>query len=37
MAALILATHGRANAHELVVELADRVDSLVMMGRADDR
>jgi len=32
-AALILATHGRANAEELVVDLADRVDGLVVMGR----
>jgi LacI family transcriptional regulator len=32
-AVLILATHGRANADELVYELADRVDGLVVMGR----
>jgi LacI family transcriptional regulator len=32
-AALILATHGRANAEELVSDLADRVDGLVVMGR----
>jgi len=32
-AALILGTHGRANAEELVVDLADRVDGLVVMGR----
>ena len=32
-AVLILATHGRANADELVTDLADRVDGLVVMGR----
>jgi LacI family transcriptional regulator len=32
-AALILATHGRDNAEELVLDLADRVDGLVIMGR----
>jgi LacI family transcriptional regulator, galactose operon repressor len=32
-AVLILATHGRGNADELVTELADRVDGLVVMGR----
>jgi LacI family transcriptional regulator len=32
-AVLILATHGRANADELVSDLADRVDGLVVMGR----
>ena len=32
-AALILATHGRANAVELVADLADRVDGMVVMGR----
>lgn len=32
-AVLILATHGRANADGLVVDLADRVDGLVVMGR----
>ena len=32
-AVLILATHGRANADELVFDLADRVDGLVVMGR----
>jgi LacI family transcriptional regulator len=32
-AALILATHGRDNADELVADLADRVDGLVIMGR----
>ena len=32
-AALILATHGRDNAAELVRDLADRVDGLVVMGR----
>lgn len=35
-AVLILATHGRANADELVVDLADRVDGLVVMGRTVD-
>lgn len=33
LAVLILATHGRANADELVSDLADRVDGLVVMGR----
>lgn len=32
-AVLILATHGRSNAAELVGDLADRVDGLVVMGR----
>ncbi len=32
-AVLILATHGRENAGELVSDLADRVDGLVVMGR----
>jgi len=32
-AALILGTHERANAEELVIDLADRVDGLVVMGR----
>jgi LacI family transcriptional regulator, galactose operon repressor len=32
-AVLILATHGRGNAGELVSELADRVDGLIVMGR----
>ncbi|CAN5746566.1 LacI family DNA-binding transcriptional regulator [soil metagenome] len=32
-AVLILATHGRDNASELVTDLADRVDGLVVMGR----
>lgn len=32
-AVLILATHGRDNADELVSDLADRVDGLVVMGR----
>jgi LacI family transcriptional regulator len=32
-AVLILATHGRANASDLVADLADRVDGLVVMGR----
>jgi LacI family transcriptional regulator len=37
-AVLILATHGRANADDLVSDLADRVDGLVVMGRTiDDR
>jgi LacI family transcriptional regulator len=33
VAVLILATHGRVNAEELVSDLADRVDGLVVMGR----
>ena len=32
-AALILGTHGRPNVDELVLDLADRVDGLVIMGR----
>ena len=32
-AALILATHGRDNAEELVVDFADRVDGIAVMGR----
>jgi LacI family transcriptional regulator len=32
-AALILGTHGRDNAEELLLDLADRVDGLVVMGR----
>jgi LacI family transcriptional regulator len=32
-AVLILGTHGRDNAEDLVAELADRVDGLVVMGR----
>jgi LacI family transcriptional regulator len=32
-AVLILGTHGRANANELVLDLADRVDGVVVMGR----
>jgi LacI family transcriptional regulator len=35
-AVLILATHGRANAGDLVADLADRVDGLVVMGRTVD-
>ncbi len=35
-AVLILATHGRANASDLVADLADRVDGLVVMGRTVD-
>jgi LacI family transcriptional regulator len=33
LAALILATHERPNAEELVLDLADRVDGMVLMGR----
>ena len=32
-AALILATHGRDNAAQLVMDLADRVDGIAVMGR----
>jgi LacI family transcriptional regulator len=32
-AALILATHERPNAEDLVIDLADRVDGMVVMGR----
>ncbi len=35
-AVLILATHGRADAGDLVADLADRVDGLVVMGRTVD-
>jgi LacI family transcriptional regulator len=35
-AVLILATHGRGNAGDLVADLADRVDGLVVMGRTVD-
>jgi LacI family transcriptional regulator len=35
-AVLILATHGRATAGDLVADLADRVDGLVVMGRTVD-